>query len=655
MSKKEYSIDPAVNYMIRVAREKGVETIWERYQAQLPQCGFGEAGVCCRNCLQGPCRIDPFGDGPQVGICGATADTIVARNLVRAIAAGTASHSGHAKHLAHVLKKSALGQAPDYPVKDEAKLRSLAARLGLAVEGKTTAELALEVAEKALADFGEKEEPVTWVSTILTEGRKKTYTALGTMPKSIDGTISEMMHRTHLGVDADPVNLLLGGVKSSIADLAGCQMGTDLADVLFGVPTPVKTRANMGNLLPGAVNLVVHGHNPVLSEVIVEAADALQEEAEAAGASGVNLVGVCCTGNEVLMRHGIPLLTTSVSQELPILTGAVDAMVVDYQCIYPALTTVAECFGTKLITTMDIAKIPGATHIEVTEENAMEKAREIIRIAIEAFKRRKGRPVDIPQVKSEVLAGFSAEAIVGALSKLDAADPLKPLLDAVVGGQIQGIILFAGCNNVKIPQDKNYLTIAKELAARDVLLLSTGCGSGAFAKHGFMTPQATEEYAGPGLKAVLKAIGEANGLGGPLPLVLHMGSCVDNSRAVNLAVAVANRLGVDINQLPLVASAPEYKTEKAISIGTYAISLGIPTHLGLMPPVAGSKLVTKLLTQDVKGLLGGYFIVEKDPLKAAQKLFQAIQERRAGLGLSARSWETPAQEVKEVAATKEGV
>ncbi|WP_035106850.1 anaerobic carbon-monoxide dehydrogenase catalytic subunit [Desulfovirgula thermocuniculi] len=630
--------DPAVRELLEKARRQGVETVWDRYEAQLPQCGFGELGVCCRNCVQGPCRISPFEDGPQRGICGATADTIVARNLVRAIAAGTAAHSGHARHLAHALHRWAEGKAPDYPVRDEQKLRAVAARLGLQAQGFSVKELASRVASEALAQFSEGEGVLAWLKSTLPPGRLEALGRLGVLPRGIDTAISEVMHRTHLGVDADPVNLLLGGISCALADYAGCHLATDLADILFGTPAPVVSEANLGVLKADHVNIALHGHNPLLSDLVVRAAREMQEEARAAGAAGVNLVGICCTGNEVLMRHGVPPLTHSVSQELPMLTGALDTVVVDYQCVYPSLAGVAECTGTRLITTMGMAKIPGAAHVEFTEEEAAEKAREIVRLAVEAFAARRGRPVHIPPHKSRVVAGFSVEAVVAALSRLDAADPLKPLLDNIAAGNIQGVCLFAGCNNVKVPQDENFLVMARELAARDVLCLATGCGAGAYARHGYLTPEATLEYAGPGLKAVLTAIGEANGLGGPLPLVLHLGSCVDNSRAVDLAVAVASRLGVDTAQLPVVASAPEFKTEKAVAIGTWAVALGFPVHLGLVPPVLGSAAVTEVLTAKAREILGGYFMVETDPVKAAEKIYAAIGERRRALGLATRPW-----------------
>ncbi len=632
-SLEKKSLDPAVQQMIVKAKEKGIKTVWDRYEAMTPQCGFGDTGLCCRNCLQGPCRINPFGDEPKTGICGCTADVMVARWLDRAIAAGTAAHSGHAKHLAHTMMKMAKGKAPDYKIKDPAKLQSVAIRLGLPVQGKSDMDIARDVASAALADFGEKETPVQWAATVVTEGRVKALSKIGAIPKGIDHEVSEIMHRTLYGVDSDAVNLLLAGIRCGVADLAGCYMGTDLADILFGTPTPVVSKANMGTLKADMVNIAAHGHNPVLSEMRVSVAQDMKQEAAAAGARGVNIVGICCTGNELLERHAIPSCTHSVSQEMALLTGALDAIVVDYQCIMPSLVTVAECMGSKIITTMDICKITGAEHIEFTEEAAAEKAREAVRAAISVFKKRKGQAVDIPQVESAVVAGFSTESIVAALAKIDAKDPFKPLVDNIKNGNIRGVCLFAGCNNVKVPQDRNFKIMAEKLLKENVLVVATGCGAGALMRHGFMDPANTASLCGDGLKAVLTAIGQANGLGGPLPPVLHLGSCVDNSRAVAIVVALANYLGVDTDKLPVVASAAEAVSEKAVSIGAYAVAAGLPTHVGVMLPVLGSPAVTEVLTDKVKGLTGGHFIVDLDPLSAADKLLAAIDERRKGLGL----------------------
>jgi len=634
----EKSIDTATLAAIKCAAQSGIPTVWERFQAQQPQCGFGETGLCCRHCMQGPCRISPFEDGPSAGVCGANADTMVARGVSRAIAAGTASHGGHAKHIAHTLLKSAEGKAPDYPIRDEVKLKAVAQRIGIPVDGRNVNDIAKDVAMKALEDFSEKETPLTWAATTVTKGRVDTFLKYGVVPTGIDSAVADSMHRTTYGVDSDPVNILLGAVKCALADYAACHIATDLADILFGTPAPVPTRANLGVIKEKAVNIALHGHNPLLSDIVAQVAsdEALNERAKAVGAAeGINVVGVCCTGNEIMMRHKIPMATSSVSQETAILTGALDAMVVDYQCIMPSLTGIGECFHTKIITTMPIAKIPNATHIEFEETKARETAEKIINTAIEAFGKRDPNKVNIPHISSEAFAGFSTEAIVGALSLVDKNDPLNPLIDNIVSGNIYGVCLFAGCNSVKVTQDSNYVEMIKELAKNNVLILATGCASGAFARHGFMTPEATNTYAGDGLKAVLTAVGEAAGLGGPLPLVLHMGSCVDNTRAADVAVAVANKLGVDLDKLPVVASAPEAVTEKAVAIGTWAIAAGLPTHLGVVPPVLGSKVVTNVLTSATKDLFGGYFIVETDPLKATQQLLSVMGERRRGLGLKA--------------------
>lgn len=630
------SSDKAVMGMRPAVEKAGIETVWDRYEEQQPQCGFGSLGVCCRVCWQGPCRVDPFGEGAKTGICGADANTIVARNLVRGIAAGTAAHSHHGKHIAQTLWEMTGGHAPAYSVQDGEKLKRVASMLGIEADGKDLTELAREVAKTALDDFSRQDEavPCTWLEKSLPSARLEKLAGLGVKPHNIDAAVSEIMARTHIGTDADPVNLLLGGIKSALADYTGMFMGTELSDVLFGTPQPVVTKANLGVLKEEAVNIALHGHNPLLSELVCDAAARLNEEAKKAGArEGINLVGICCTGNEVLMRRGVPLATNFLSQEMAMATGILDAMVVDVQCIMPALGKIKECFHTELITTMPTCKIPGARHVGFATGTAAEKADEIVRIAIEAFRKRNPAKVSLSDVTSTVYAGFSVEAIVGALAKVNPEDPLKALLDNIVNGNIQGVALLAGCNNPQVTQDYMFTTIAQELAANNVLLLATGCAAGALAKAGYMTPEATEKYAGETLKAVLTAVGEAAGLGGPLPLVLHMGSCVDNTRAVAVATALANKVGVDLDMLPVVASASECMSEKAMAIGTWAVSLGLPTHLGIIPQVLGSPVVTEVLTEKVKDLTGGYFIVETDPKAAAEKLLAAIKERRAGLGI----------------------
>jgi carbon-monoxide dehydrogenase catalytic subunit len=631
------SADAAAVEMLKVAEAAHLSTAFDRYKTQQPQCGFGQTGLCCRICLQGPCRIDPFGNGPQFGICGADRDTIVARHLVRAIAAGTAAHSEHGRHIALAMLHIADDTLPDYTIKDKEKLFAITARLGIPTEGRALSAIVKDVATASLSDYQSQDDqrPATWLSASLPPVRVKKLKALGLLPHNIDATVAQSAARTHMGCDADPANLIMGGLRVAMADLDAEMLATELSDVMFGTPKPIMSTANLGVLKRDAVNVAVNGHNPLLSEIICDMAVELNDEAIAAGATGgLNIVGICCTGNELMMRHGVPLATNYLSQELPIMTGVLEAMVVDVQCIMPSLPRVAACFHTKVITTDKQNKISGATHIDFEPEKAADIGRRILRLAIDNFKRRDKSKINIPHITQEALVGFSMEGIVDALAKVNPADPLQALIDNIVSGNIQGIVLFAGCNNAKIKQDQNYLTIAQSLVKRNVLVLATGCASGAYAKAGMMSGATTAQFAGKGIASVLGALGEAAGLKGPLPPVLNMGSCVDNSRAIALATALANKLKLDLSDLPLVASAPEAMSEKALAIGTWAVALGIPTHLGTVPPIVGSDIVTELVTTTARAQLGGYFIVETDPEVAADKLYAAIQERRAAMGLS---------------------
>ncbi|KXS40729.1 MULTISPECIES: anaerobic carbon-monoxide dehydrogenase catalytic subunit [unclassified Candidatus Frackibacter] len=623
--------------LINKAEEEGIDLVWDRYEAMQPQCGFGEMGICCRLCIKGPCRIDPYGAGPQEGICGASADTIVARNLVRMIASGTAAHSLHGKEIAKTLLEVAHNEVDSYQVKDIAKLKNIAKKIGInEVEGKSEEDLVEEVAYKTLGDYSRiEDEPCNWLANTITDTRLERLEELDIALNNIESSVTDIMSRTHVGTDADPLNLLLAGLKCGLGDYTGMQISTNLSDVLFGTPEPVVSESNLGVINEGAVNIAVHGHNPLLSEIIVDVADELEEEAIQAGAKdGINIVGVCCTGNEVLLRRGIPLATNYLSQELAILTGAIEAMVVDVQCIMPSLAKISDCYHTELFTTMPDAKIPGATHVELNSSEVTENAKLIVRKAIAAFKRREVEKVEIPTETSQTIAGFSKEAVVDLLSQINSEQPLQPLIDNIVNGNIKGIVLFAGCNNVKVTQDKNFYEMATRLIQDNILVLATGCAAGAFAKNSLMSSQATIDYAGESLKEVLTALGQQAGLDAPLPPIWHMGSCVDNSRGVDLAVSIANELGVDLDQLPLVASAPELMSEKAVSIGTWVATLGIPVHVGVTPPVTGSAFVTEVLTTGLEELLGGYFIVEEDSEAATDKLIKVIEDKREGLNIS---------------------
>ncbi|HYA33237.1 MAG TPA: acetyl-CoA decarbonylase/synthase complex subunit alpha/beta [Candidatus Bathyarchaeia archaeon] len=625
---KKVTVDPAALEMLPVADQGHMQTMWDRAESMQPQCRFGESGLCCRICLQGPCRINPFGKEPQRGICGAKDYTIVARNLIRMMAGGCAAHSDHGRHLASALKGVGEGQAPDYRVKDEAKLRALATSLGLD-SSKSISELAVDVANAALEDFSRSDDKAcSWLKILLPPARLELLERNDVIATNIDKGITEVMHRTHMGCDADPVPLIFGGIKCSLGDVTGENISSNLSDVLFGVPQMVVSEANLGALKEDHVNVCVHGHNPILSEVICDAADELQGEAIAAGANGINIVGICCTANELLMRRGIPIVTNFASQELAIMTGVVDVMVIDYQCIAPSVGFWTQCFHTKLISTMPITRIPGDTHIEFNEAAAREGAKEIVRIAIEAYKNRDPTKISIPDISSKVVAGFSLEYIKSLLSRFNEDKPLAYLAEKIRSGDVQGIALIAGCNNpTKAEHDLCHLTIAKELVKNNILTLVTGCAAQSLAKHGLMTPEAVDQYAGESLKAFLKDVGEKT-VGQSLPLVLHMGSCVDNSRVENLVSELAQVMGLDMQDLPIVASAPEAMSEKAVAIGTWCVATGWPTHVGVYPFIKGSPLADEVAQATAQDVYGGHFIFEPDPVVAARTLVNTVQYRR---------------------------
>ncbi len=621
------TIDPAA-LAILDKNDGQVETAYDRYVNMQPQCNYGRTGICCRICLQGPCRITRKA---SKGVCGAHGYTIVARNLIRAINGGCGAHADHSRHMLLTLTEMFAGKAPDYTITDTKKLYRVADRLGLSREGKSDDDLLKEVYDVAVSDFTKMDDkPCRWLETTVVPDRLKKFIECNISPRGIHTTISETMGQTHVGVDSDPVNLVFQGLKTALADYICMHIATDISDILFGTPKPVTSEANMGIIDPEMVNIALHGHNPLLSEMIVRVAREMTDEAEAAGAKGIKCMGICCTGNEVLMRQGVPVLTNFLSQELPMMTGAIDAMVVDVQCIMPGIQAVAECFNTKIVTTMSHSKIAGAHHIDFVEEKAIEKAKEVVRIAIQGFKDRDASKVDIPDIKHKVTAGFSYEAMEDLFRAVNPEEPIKVLTDAIETGQLRGVVLLCGCNNLRVIHDLSSSHIIKELARNDVLMVATGCVAGAAAKLGLMNDEAVEEYAGDGLKSFIHQLNEANAdqlNGQKLPLVFHMGSCVDNSRAYNLSNAMAEQWGVDTPKVPFMASAPEAMSEKAISIGSWCVTLGMPTHVGVIPEITGSALVNGIALEIAHDVYGGYFIWEEDIEKSVDKIMGALDER----------------------------
>lgn len=617
---EELSIWDDAKQMLRKANKEGIETAWDRLQQQSPHCKFGETGVCCRLCTMGPCRISK--KAPK-GVCGADADVIVARNFGRFIAGGSAGHSDHGRDCIEALHAVAHGETEDYTIKDVPKLMRIAEEVGIETTGRDSLDVAKDLAAEFFENYGTVKGKSSFINRV-PEKRQKIWEDLGISPRGVDREIAEMMHRTHMGCDNDAPNTMLHAARTSLADgWAGSMIATEVSDILFGTPSPRNAQVNLGVIREDQINILVHGHNPIVSEKILEAVNdpELIALAKASGAEGINLAGLCCTGNEVMMRQGIPMAGNHLMTELAIVTGAVELIVVDYQCIMPSLVQVGSCFHTKMVTTADKAKFTGAEHVKFEMHNGMEQAKKVVRMAIERYSRRDDARVEIPCEPVDIVTGFSNESIIEALG----GSP-DPLIAAIKAGDIRGVVGIVGCNNPKYKHDHSNVNLTKELIKRDILVIVTGCVTTAAGKAGLLVGDAIKQ-AGPGLQKICGALS--------IPPVLHMGSCVDNARILQLCGLLANELGVDISDLPVAASSPEWYSEKAAAIGTYAVASGIDCHLGHPPNITGSKVVTNLALSGLRDLVGASFLIEPDPFKAAELLDNQIRDKRIGLGLEA--------------------
>ncbi len=639
---QELTVDAATAQMIGRSRELEIDTIFDRAQTMKP-CTFGIQGTCCKNCSQGPCRL-PLpkggieGEDTRRGLCGATAETIASRNFARMVAAGAAAHSDHGRGVAETFLAAARKETEDYHIRDTKKLLEIAPDFGvdITVEGENGEildrdidEIALEVAENALAQWGQQQGEVCTAKRAPAP-RYELWKKLNVVPRGIDREIVEIMHRTHMGVDQHYENMVEQCTRAAIGDgWGGSMIATDLQDVLFGCPYPIRSSANLGILKPDHVNIIIHGHEPLLSEMIVQAAELpeMVELAKEKGAAGIQLGGICCTANEILMRHGVPLAGNYLQQELAIVTGAVEAMVVDVQCIMENIANVADCFHTKIITTNPRARIASGhtEHIEFDEHTAFEDAKRIVKTAVENFPNRE-KPLVIPDQKSELIAGFSYEAINYHLGGTFRGSYV-PLNDNIINGRIRGIGGVVGCNNARTAHDDGHLTVVKELIKNDVIVLTTGCNAIACGKAGLLTPESAKVYCGPGLAEVCETVG--------IPPVLHMGSCVDNSRILMAAAEVvkAGGLGDDISDLPAAGSAPEWMSEKAISIGHYFVVSGVYTVFGVTMPVGGAPVFEDYLYNKLEGVYGGMWDLVVDPYEHAAKMIAHIDKKRKALGI----------------------
>jgi carbon-monoxide dehydrogenase catalytic subunit len=630
---KKRSIDSATLETLTKAESEGVSIAFEQ-AARMKPCPIGAEGSCCSNCAMGPCRI-PLPKSKELtaeeekarrGVCGATAETIAARNFLRMVAAGCAAHGDHGRKVTALFLMAANGEAAGFEIKDEQKLLQMALDFGVEIGQRSIKEIAIDVGETAVKEFGKQDGDLLFLRRA-PKKRQELWHKLGVAPRGIDREVVEALHRTHMGVDQDYKNLLNQASRTALADgWGGSMIATDLQDVMFGTPSPVFSQINLGVLKEDQINVIIHGHEPQLAEMMAMVAQdpEMIKYAESKGAKGINLAGMCCTANEILMRHGVPIAGNFLQQELAIVTGVVEAMVVDVQCIMQGISDVAQCYHTKVITTDTKSKIRGALHLEFDEHNPFDSAKAIMKMAVDNYVNR-GKNVRIPKEKTDLIAGFSHETINYLLGGLFRAS-YRPLNDNIINGRIRGVAGVVGCNNPRVTHDAQ-LEMVMELIKNDVLVLQTGCMAMASAKAGLMVPEAAAKYAGAGLASVCEAVG--------IPPVLHMGACIDNSRILMAATAMVKDggLGDDISDLPVVGAAPEWMSEKALTIGQYFVASGVYTIFGVTWPTTGSKKVTELLFKEFEDTYGGMWAFEPDPLKAAHMMIEQIDKKRKALGI----------------------
>ena len=618
--------EQATNRLLETGAKVGADAWQFRVKNQTPHCKFGEEGVCCRICTMGPCRITP--KAPR-GICGCDVHGIVGRNFLRFTAGGSATHSDHGREICHTLYESSADG--NYKVKDPEKLIRIAKEWGVENQGKDIYDLAHEMAELALLEYGKPHGVQRWLSRA-PKHTQEIWHREEIEPRAIDREVSTAMHMTHMGNSSKAEALVRQSLRTGMSDgWGGSMCGTEFSDVMFGTPKPVDTEANLGVMKEDCVNIIVHGHDPSLSEMICEYAEdpEMVALAKSLGAKGINVAGVCCTSNEVAMRRGIPMAGNFLQQENVVLTGACEAIVVDVQCIFPALGPLSKCFHTKFITTSPIAQMPDSDFIRFNARTAGENARKIVRTAVENFVNRKPELVHIPQLKQKATVGYSVEAIIKQLDKVanSQAEPTgttKPLIDCITSGVIRGVVAMVGCNNPRVRPDSAHVELMKKLIKHDILLILSGCSAQAAARAGLMDKRA-KDLCGAGLKRVCELA--------DIPPVLHMGSCVDISRMVVLASKISIDSGLNISQLPIVGCAPEWMSEKAVSIGNYVVATGIDTFLGVAPQVTGGPKVTELLTGGIRDWVEAAYTVETDIEKLGDLMIQRIEEKRKALGI----------------------
>lgn len=621
MEAERVSYHESVNEMYRKVKAEGITNVVDRFRAQEKgRCPFCSAGLSCQLCSMGPCRI---GKDKPYGACGIDAAGMVIRNFVHKNMLGTEAYTYHAIDAAKTLKATAMGKTP-YEIKDVEKLRWFAKMLG--IDESDVKELAKKVADFVIADLSSVERS-RLVEIFAPQKRKEVWEKLGIMPSGVFQELLTVGTSSMTNVDSNYISLAKKSMEMSIATCLAAQLSLEIIqDILFGTPMPHESYADLGILDPEFVNIAVDGHEPFVAVALIKLAEQekIQEKAREAGAKGLRIVGFIETGQEVLQRISSNVFAgiagNWISQEFALATGCIDVFAADMNCALPSLPEYQR-YGVRIIPVSRLVRFRGINEgLDYEPEKAKEIAEKLIEIAIENFKKRdKSRAVKIERMQ-KIIVGFSPEAILKALG-----GNLEPLLDAIKRGDIKGIVALVSCTTLKNgPHDYNTVTIVKELIKRDILIISMGCGNAALQVAGLTSLEAID-IAGEGLKKICKALG--------IPPVLSFGTCTDVGRAAYLVRLIAEALDVDIPQLPIAATAPEYMEQKATIDAIFAITYGITTHVSPVPPITGSEDAVKLLTEEVEALTGGKVLVEDDPVKAAELIEKTVLQKRRNLGL----------------------
>ena len=619
----ERTPDPAVRDMLRHLERIGIETPFDRFEQQKPHCSFGLEGTCCKNCHMGPCRVTP--KKPR-GVCGADANLIAARNLLRWMAAGVASHGARGREVMLALKGAAEGSL-DLPILGPEKVRATAKVFGIDDPAKTVETLAGEIAMILLDDLCRTlPGPHRTLEAMAPPERLAVWKALDILPVGAYHEVFEALHRTGTGTDSDWENVTRQLLRCGLAFAWSSVMGSAIAmDCLYGLPRRGRISTNLGSITEDTVNIAVHGHSPVLVAAIVKAArrEDLIAEARAAGAATIRLYGICCSGHSALAKFGdITPLANAMGAELVLGTGALDLWVADVQDVFPGIMDVAACFHTRVITTSDSARLPGAEHIAFDHhhsnlDQADALAERIIRRGLQAFGERQSGKVFIPKARMDAEIGFSVENI------LETFGGAPTLLDHLKSGRLRGVVNLVGCNNPKVVYEESVVRVAEELIAHDVLTLTNGCAAFALLKLGFCLPEGLAG-AGPGLNAVLGPLG--------LPPVWHMGECLDNARASAFFRTFANAAGEPLRVLPLAFSSPEWSNEKGVGAALSFRLLGLNSYHCISLPVGGSAAVSNFFYEGTRETLGSVMVVEHDAVTLAGRIIADLDARRAALG-----------------------